>query len=166
MTPKSSTAKNPQMILLLVIKRLVDKMGSFLESGSFRFPRYWMTNLRQQFHLMLYLNIKCFRVQLFTSPPYYLDTNSHSFTVLSLFPLGRCKSLTSIQLLQVFYTKGRIKSNQFPKASSFCVFSCGYDKRLKTFWHRPWAFAGYCNPFMVSWILFEKFSFSFFSWMN
>lgn len=84
-------------------------------------------------------------------------------------PLGLCKSLMSIQLFQVFYMKGRIKSIELPKALSFCVFSCGKDKRLKTLWHRPWAFAGYCNPFMVSWILFEKFflfPFSFLGWTN
>lgn len=81
---------------------------------------------------MLYLDIERFGVELFTSLPYYLDMNSHSITVLSLFPLGLCKSLMSIQLFQVFYMKGRIKSIELPKALSFCVFSCGKDKRLKT----------------------------------
>jgi len=116
-----------------------------------------MTNLRQQFYFMLDPNIEHFGVEFFTHLPYYLDMNSHSITVLSLFPLGLCKALMSIQLFELFYIKSGIKSIELPKASSFCVFSCGKDKCLKTLWHRPWAFAGYCNPFMVSWILFKKF---------
>lgn len=86
-----------------------------------------MINLRQQFYFMLYLDMLCFGVELFTSLPYYLNINSHSITLLCLFPLGLCKSLMRIQLLQVFYMKGRIKSNELPKALSFCVFSCDKD---------------------------------------
>lgn len=90
---------------------------------------------------------------------------THSITVSSLCPLGLCKSLMSIQLFQMFCTKGRVTSNELPKALTFCVFSCGKDKRLKTLWHWPWAFAGYCNPFMVSWISFKSLIVFFFSFL-
>lgn len=136
-------------------------MSYFFQSGSWSILTHWMINLRQLFYFMLYLDIEWFTKELFTSLPYYLDMNSHSITMLSLFPLGLCKSLMSIWLFRVFCMKGEIQSIELPKALSFCVFSCGKDKRLKTLWHRPWAFAGYCNPFMVSWIFFKK-SFFFF----